>query len=264
MPRRRAQSGICHLCGANGPLSFEHVPPQAAYNNHRVTIARGLEIFSQQYENGSLRGDTQQGGSGAFTLCMSCNNNTGSWYGSAYVEWVRQALAILNSAQGSLRTQLVFQIHPLRILKQIACMFFSTSGYQFREVRPELERFVLDRNARGLPSKYRFYAYITTSTIGRQTGGAGIINFGSGAIAYVNEISSMPFGLVLTENTTVNDSRLLEITHFSEAEYNQVRDLNLPMRLLPVTTPYPLDYRSREEVARDVAINRGSSGRGNQ
>ncbi len=28
--------GICHICGDYGKLFFEHIPPEAAFNNHRV------------------------------------------------------------------------------------------------------------------------------------------------------------------------------------------------------------------------------------
>ncbi len=28
--------GVCHLCCSNGKLSFEHIPPEAAFNDQRV------------------------------------------------------------------------------------------------------------------------------------------------------------------------------------------------------------------------------------
>ena len=34
--RRDAQSGICHICGSDGPLSFEHVPPKLAFNEKPI------------------------------------------------------------------------------------------------------------------------------------------------------------------------------------------------------------------------------------
>jgi hypothetical protein len=34
MPRRgQKQLGLCRICGAFGPLSYEHVPPAAAFND---------------------------------------------------------------------------------------------------------------------------------------------------------------------------------------------------------------------------------------
>ena len=33
---RKPLIGTCHICGANGKLSFEHVPPKRAFNNKQV------------------------------------------------------------------------------------------------------------------------------------------------------------------------------------------------------------------------------------
>jgi hypothetical protein len=32
-------NGVCHLCGVFGPLTFEHVPPRAAFNDRGVLEA---------------------------------------------------------------------------------------------------------------------------------------------------------------------------------------------------------------------------------
>jgi hypothetical protein len=40
MPRRgQKQLGLCLICGAFGPLSYEHVPPAAAFNDKKVIEA---------------------------------------------------------------------------------------------------------------------------------------------------------------------------------------------------------------------------------
>jgi hypothetical protein len=98
MPRRRAQdhSGICHLCLTEGPLSFEHVPPKAAFNDRRVEIG-GIEHWLRRDSEGPrLRHTIQQGGSGFRRLCVECNNRTGSWYASELTGWVRGAVAALS------------------------------------------------------------------------------------------------------------------------------------------------------------------------
>src|SRR5258705_10110809 len=30
------KTGVCHLCGETAELSFEHVPPEAAFNDQRI------------------------------------------------------------------------------------------------------------------------------------------------------------------------------------------------------------------------------------
>ena len=34
---------ICRICGKEGPLSFEHIPPQSVGNNHTVKLYSGVD-----------------------------------------------------------------------------------------------------------------------------------------------------------------------------------------------------------------------------
>jgi hypothetical protein len=69
---------VCHICGVNGKLSFEHVPPRAAFNNRRV-VKVGFDDAAHLGPDQVPRGQIQQRGAGAYTLCESCNNWTGNW-----------------------------------------------------------------------------------------------------------------------------------------------------------------------------------------
>jgi hypothetical protein len=35
----KAPDGLCHICGKYGKLSFEHSPPEAAFNNRPLVYA---------------------------------------------------------------------------------------------------------------------------------------------------------------------------------------------------------------------------------
>src|SRR5690606_19434915 len=89
MARRRTQ-GKCHICGQFGDLSFEHVPPEAAFNNRPIRVKSGMQLVNADLDD--ERGRTQQRGAGGYTLCERCNSLTGTWYGSAYVDWACQGL----------------------------------------------------------------------------------------------------------------------------------------------------------------------------
>ena len=39
-------SGICHICGKETELTFEHLPPRKANNNNR---AKAIEIYNRIY-----------------------------------------------------------------------------------------------------------------------------------------------------------------------------------------------------------------------
>jgi hypothetical protein len=49
------------------------------------------------------------------------------------------------------------------------------------------------------------------------------------------------------------DPRLIDISHFGNFGYVDWLDVPLRLPILPVSTIFPGDYRSREELSRDVA-----------
>ena len=86
----------CCICGADGKLSFEHVPPRHAFNDHRVFEAD----IKKMLENGLMLspkpdGRINQKGAGRFTVCVKCNNATGRWYGTPYITVAMQAMELL-------------------------------------------------------------------------------------------------------------------------------------------------------------------------
>ncbi len=78
-----AGAETCRVCRRNvARLTFEHVPPRAAFNSERTRVY-GLEHWLQRGERGELHGGRiEQRGAGDLTLCEDCNNKTGSWYGN--------------------------------------------------------------------------------------------------------------------------------------------------------------------------------------
>jgi len=118
----RKNEGKCHICGNVGPLSFEHVPPRRAFNERPVIKAQFEDIVGLGPDE-PIRGKIQQRGMGEYTLCPTCNNNTGSWYGKNFVDWCYQGFEILLRSKGKPSLIYLNYLFPLRILKQIR--FFS-------------------------------------------------------------------------------------------------------------------------------------------
>ena len=80
MTERRA-NGICNICGANGPLSFEHTPPRSAFNDCKVLYSTA----DSYWNHGPGRdkppiGRQFQRGYGRTSICERCNQTTGAWY----------------------------------------------------------------------------------------------------------------------------------------------------------------------------------------
>lgn len=61
------KEGKCHLCGRIGQLTFEHVPPHSAFNDHPVLLLKFDEALTVESER-APRGKKAQRGSGAYTL----------------------------------------------------------------------------------------------------------------------------------------------------------------------------------------------------
>lgn len=250
---RKKVTGPCHICGHTRDLSFEHVPPRAAFNNRPLRVLRGLEIHAAEHD--PARGEVQQRGSGAYTLCERCNNDTGSWYGAAYADWACHGLAFLPHALSAPSLYLTYRIFPLRVLKQVICMFFSVNAPGFRSDHPYLERFVLNRRLTGLPPEVQIFCFLAPGPKSRQIGISGSTNINTGAVTILSELAFPPHGYVLCLGSAPPDDRLVDITFFATSAIDDRRELHLRLPALPVNTAFPGDYRSNDEVLRDAAAS---------
>lgn len=248
---RQKVMGECHICGAITELTFEHVPPRAAFNDRPVVNTPFERLLKAEDLDDlvKLKGPQSQKGAGGYTLCASCNNDTGAWYGNAFVDWAYQALHIIEYASTAPSLYYTYHIFPLRILKQIICMFFSANPPTFRQVQSDLVRFILNRQQKYLSPKIKFYAYISTSDRSRQSGVTGSLSIEEGRGTRVfSEISFPPLGYVMCIESDPPDDRLVDITFFAQYSYNEWNDVALNLPVLPVYTWVPGDFRSRDEV----------------
>src|ERR671939_205972 len=233
--------GTCRICGNNGELSFEHVPPRAAFNDRPVrstSFDEGIRLGPDDYATGRI----QQRGMGGFTLCRRCNSDTGRWYAAHFVDWCRQGMHILKCSRGKPSLIYVQYVYPLRILKQIVVMFFSINQPSFQTRNAELVRFVLNKEAKYLSPTYRFFVYFNTTGKMRSSNIMALLNVETGVSSIMSEISCPPYGYVMTLDSAPPDERLVEITHFSRHGYYELADINLKLPVLPTHTLVPGDY----------------------
>lgn len=263
MSPARKKFGFCCICGAEGKLSFEHVPPRSAFNDHPVLVADIRELIGNwDGEIRSVKGKVHQLGAGDYTLCEKCNSDTGAWYGSAFADWAYQAFRVLTFTRGQPFLYYQFRIFPLRVIKQIICMFFSSNGPHFRTVHPDLVRFVLNREARYLEPEIRIYAYYNLSPVSRQSGVTSLLKLDAQEAHTFSEIANLPFGYVMTLESAVPDNRPVDISFFGNYRYDDWKEFSFRLPVLPIYTYYPGDYRNQEEVmatVRESRKNRRSS-----
>lgn len=253
--------GHCHICGEHGKLSFEHVPPESAFNNRKVVTPDARKVFElgNLDDLKNLSGKQSQRGQGGYTLCGRCNNQTGHWYGSNYAAWAYQGANYLSRSNGAMQLAYPYHLLPLRVIKQIICMFFSVNSPRFREVQPELVRFVLNKDAKYLPPRIKLYAGYLESDRTRAAGVTGSLQFdpisgGSHRRVY-SENSFPPFSYILSFESPPPEHEMLEISFFSRYGYDEFTTLHLPIPVLSIYTPFPGDFRNRETVLRESNKN---------
>jgi hypothetical protein len=242
-------TGPCCLCGVTSPLSFEHVPPQSAFNKDTVLLAEVKRMLGRDWwpDRDNLKTTPQQRGAGRYTLCEPCNSKTGSWYVTAYVQLVRDAMPALQAAAAGDVICVGTEILPLLVLKQILVMFCSACGPNF--VFPDLARYLLNRESRDLPPGHEVYLglYDRKSLASRQAGLTGQLDL-SGASCTYAEISFPPLTLVLTVNSPSPDPRLMRITWFNQYSWRERWRGSLPLDCLQVNTPIPGTYATQEQI----------------
>jgi hypothetical protein len=251
---RKPKEGDCHICGKFGKLSFEHVPPRAAFNNHPIVL-QGIDEILKRGEQTKTKGKIFQRGAGAYTLCERCNSLTGHWYGKNYVDWVYQGMEKLVIARKVPTLYYNFHLLPLRVIKQIACMFFSVNSPQFRKAQPDLERFVLDKKCKYLPPHLRIFTFYAVGGV-RQAGITGRLSTDASApTTTCSEIVFPPFGYTLVFDHTP-DKRLLDISWFGKFGYDDYRAIPLQIPVLSAISYLPGDYRTQEEIDKTIALNK--------
>jgi hypothetical protein len=248
--RRKTQYGKCSLCGCEGDLTFEHVPPKKAFNDRR-TISLSWDQAVRLGPDAPVKGKVQQGGVGGYTLCQPCNNNSGDWYARSLVSWCYRGMDILEQSRGQATIFHMRRTHPLRVLKEIVVMFCSVNA-EMTNAQPWIRRFLLNTQARDWNAEWRVFMYYNLEGKLRYSGGSGLINFETGSMTVMSEINYPPFGYVLVMNgADAPDPRLTEITHFARYGYDETAELVMPMSVLPTHLVYPGDYRSREQILRE-------------
>ena len=160
--------GKCHLCGVHTTLTYEHVPPRSAFNDQPVRTRLGRHVVeaTSWEEVKNARSKKEPKGAGAYTLCGPCNNNTGDWYSRSYADWAYQALDLAEKAAVAPSLHFTFHIFPLRVIKQIACMFFSANDpEQFQPEHEDTVRFILNRERRYIDPRFRILAYFNCRSL---------------------------------------------------------------------------------------------------
>lgn len=236
-----------------GPLSKEHIPAKGAFKGrpYRVRVLTGEKALERE------GGKIYQRGFHANVLCEDCNNKTGAWYGEEFAAWSRWGLQVLDAMrQRPIPNVPMHTGYPLRIAKQVVSTMIASSSTDLTANRPDLQPFVLDKDATAPAGSIQLSTYLCPTSTGRSTGLAFAMMLGDGEPHWLVEFALPPFGYVLTVSGKPLDSRPIDISWFTACKYDEKRPIDLDhIPVLPTHEPFPGDYRSKDEIRRDFIIN---------
>ncbi len=218
--------GTCRICGLHKKLTFEHVPPQSAFNWSPIYIQKHYHLHDKESPLYGKRHLSNRG-AGYYYTCESCNNNTGSWYGESYKKFAYMGMAALtNRVHASKLIPFEYAIRPLNILKQIIAMFMAIDSSDQLLKLEGLKEFVLDKNSQELPQGMRVFIY--HSFIKSVRNGCGFTLSNKGMHQY-GEITFPPFGLVYSLDSEPIRDDYFEITMFKNYLFNQIIQTRLSL-----------------------------------
>ena len=159
------KSGVCHICGKEGPLSFEHIPPHSMGNSKPAKAYRIVDIAKtcntlNTANKEEIRYRQQQRGIGFQTICSSCNSYLGKHHVNAYTRCVTELGAILRESKGDQdRSGIHLEGHNIPVLaffKHVVSNFCSTTQ---PGTMLDCREFLLDFKSNAFPSRYRLFMF---------------------------------------------------------------------------------------------------------
>lgn len=244
--------GLCHICGKYSKLTFEHIPPKQAFNWYRAKIYNGDEALKRSKGAQAKYCNLQQG-MGKYSLCQSCNNNTGAWYAQTYCDFamdVVKSLHKLNQLEHGNVVEFTFKNCPiLQVVKQIVAMFCSILPYDEVQ-RLGFDKLLLEKENNTVNRKlFDLRMYLTPIETGQLMCGPSVVfvkKDESAEAIRVADLGAYPFGFILnlTPETPVKYGG--SIMDMFNVKYDEKCDFKLSLVYLErrsVDFPLPLIFK---------------------
>lgn len=258
--------GICKLCGKRELLTYEHVPPRGAFNNHSIRQIRGDKLLehigsdAKPWDVSGLWGQIHQQGIGDYYLCKGCNEKTGSWYVPFYLDFVRGIYAAVETADPTREAPYIGikapQIRPLPIFKEIMVMFCDINHNCFGD--NNLRSYLLEKDS---PisfdkKKYRVFSYITKGDIFRMNGLSMLLLTSKNKeplMIQISEISYPPLGFALyIDLPNGYEPKGREITGLCDFKYEDIGEFETIFPVLENNIMFSGDYRTKDEIEKTI------------
>ena len=245
--------GVCHICGKTGMLTFEHIPPKKAYNWERAKIYNGYEALSKSQGEPARYSNSQQG-MGKYSLCQSCNNNTGTWYAQAYCDFAMDVIKSLHKGDQPLKHGDIINYRfkdcpALQIVKQVIAMFCSLLPYH--EVkRLGFDRLLLEQKSNTVDKElFDLRMYLTSVENGQVMCGPTAVLIkkpNSIETSWVSDLSVYPFGFILNLTPEIPVNYGGSIMYMFDVDYDDKCEFDLTLQYLERSNnalPLPLMFK---------------------
>lgn len=267
---RKQIYGTCKLCGKQGALTYEHVPPRGAFNSSSKKMISGdtllehIESDRKPWDIPNVWGKIYQQGTGGYYLCRKCNENTGAWYVPAYLDFIYGMYSAIKRADSDGEAPYIqikaSSIQPLPIFKEIMVMFCDINHNFFED--DNLRTFLLNKdNIDGFDkNKYRVFCYVAKGDLCRINGLSVLIlsSRDKGVLAVpISEISFPPLGFALYINMPDGyEPKGCEITQMSGFHYNDITESEMVLPVLENNIIFSGDYRTKAEINKTIEDNK--------
>lgn len=260
----RESIGKYALCRNKTILTFEHIPPRAAFNYFPAKPVSGDKLFNDPermpWDIQGLQYTNQQRGMGLNSLCKVYNNTTGAWYGDEYNTIAHAIHSILiHDIPPQNNVIRISEIHPLRFCKQILSMLCSINNNIGDPRFDDLRKFVLDKDKIGIDkSHYRLCMYFTRSITMKYAPPSFLLiptTQGNESIA-LSEITAYPLGFILyfdPQNTISYEG--IDIISFADFNYGDKVTAEFPLCINDMNDIFPIFFRTKEEIRKCIESN---------
>lgn len=258
--------GKCRICGKETVLTYEHVPPQKAFNSNTVveySYRQIIDIITDRqrmpWDYSGIRGKYNQKGGGGYYLCKECNNNTGSWYMEEYTIFVNTLGYLIQKEKFKVNESYdftLFDLSPLKIFKGIITLMCDTNNNCLGDER--LRSFLLDKESNDFDTeKYQVYAYLVTPNSNRITGLVAEAQLNTSNIICFSEVVHYPIGFTMYIDKPYNFKPFgFDVTSLVNHKYDD--KCNLFFSCVPyiqLSSLLPRDYRTKDELLKCINLS---------
>jgi hypothetical protein len=245
-----APEGFCWLCNKFGKLTKEHIPPEKAYNDCPLRLAKIDERSSQAGSQLYFAPHTEYKKGLCFhTLCGDCNNRYGTKYGGAYVDLIRKIAERIGDIPYFHKVSILGVKRPLRILKQVMLQFVTANGAKFVQENDWVSPFVRNPKNTQIPKNVGIYLFASNTRGARTSGVSAHIDLSSSCgRAIVAEFTFWPLGTVISLDGELSHPRLAPIHHWTQYTFDYEGTVDIDLSVNPAESEYPVDFRTGEQI----------------